>query len=73
MQLSRANHTVSPPTVEIPRDYNAAQYRLASNARHPGKVAFFDALSGQRLTYGELTDQAHRFALSRMHRGQSPR
>lgn len=50
------------PTVHIPHSYNAAQDLLTRNARHPDKVAFIDAVSGQRLTYGELTEQAHRFA-----------
>jgi len=50
------------PIVNIPRSYNAAQDLLARNASHPRKVAFIDALSGQTLTYGELTEQAYRFA-----------
>ena len=62
MQMSRANHTVSPPAVEIPRDYNAAHDLLARNDQWPDKVAFIDTASGAQLTYGELTDQAHRFA-----------
>ncbi len=62
MHLSRANHTVSPPTVEIPRDYNAAHDLLERNARHPEKPAFINAISGEQLSYGELTDQSHRFA-----------
>ena len=62
MQLSCANHTVSPPLVAIPRDYNAAHDLLARNAQRGGKVAFIDATSGDQLTYGELNTQAHRFA-----------
>ncbi|HXD39602.1 MAG TPA: benzoate-CoA ligase family protein [Ramlibacter sp.] len=62
MHLSRADHSTTPPRVEIPRDYNAAQDLLARNAARPAKVAFVDASSGAQLTYGELTDQAHRFA-----------
>jgi benzoate-CoA ligase len=62
MQLSCANHTVSPPLVDIPRDYNAAHDLLARNAQRAAKVAFIDAASGEQLTYGELTKQAHRFA-----------
>jgi len=62
MQLSRADHSVSPPVVEIPRSYNAAHDLLERNAQRPGKVAFIDALSGEQLTYGELAEQAQRFA-----------
>ena len=62
MQLSCANHTVSPPLVGIPRDYNAAHDLLARNAQRADKVAFIDAASGEQLTYGELAAQAHRFA-----------
>ena len=62
MQVSRANHTVSPPLVDIPRNYNAAHDLLARNAQRAGKVAFIDAASGQQVTYGELATQAHRFA-----------
>jgi benzoate-CoA ligase len=62
MQLSRADHTASPPRVDIPRAYNAAHDLLARNAQRPGKVAFIDAVTGSQLTFGELADQAHRFA-----------
>ncbi|WP_309678340.1 benzoate-CoA ligase family protein, partial [Polaromonas sp.] len=62
MQASRADHSVSPPVVEIPRDYNAAHDLLARNAQRPGKVAFINALSGEQLSYGELADQAQRLA-----------
>ncbi|MEO7549434.1 MAG: benzoate-CoA ligase family protein, partial [Ramlibacter sp.] len=62
MQPSRADHRSSPPLVEIPRDYNAAQDLLARNAARGGKTAFIDAVSGAQLTYGELADQSQRFA-----------
>ena len=62
MQLSCANHTVSPPLVDIPRDYNAAHDLLARNVQRAAKVAFIDATSGEQITYGELSTQAHRFA-----------
>ena len=62
MLQSRADHSVSPPLVVFPRTYNAAHDLLARNAHHPDKVAFIDAMNDRRLTYGELTDQAHRFA-----------
>lgn len=62
MQLSSADHGSSPPLVTIPRDYNAAHDLLARNAQRAGKIAFIDAVSGEQLSYGELADQAHRFA-----------
>ena len=72
MHLSRADHSTSPPRVEIPRDYNAAHDLLARNAARSGKVAFIDASSGAQLTYGELTEQAHRFANALRARGFAP-
>src|SRR4030095_11996764 len=62
MTLSRADHGARPPRVEIPRDYNAAHDLLARNAARRGKIAFIDASSGAHLTYGELAEQAQRFA-----------
>lgn len=62
MLPSRADHSVSPPFVDIPREYNAAHDLLERNAGRGNKPAFIDAASGATLTYGELTDQSHRFA-----------
>ncbi len=72
MHLSRADHTASPPLVEIPRDYNAAHDLLARNAARSDKAAFVDAASGATLTYGQLTEQAHRFANALRQRGFAP-
>ena len=72
MHLSRADHSMSPPRVEIPRDYNAAHDLLARNAPRSEKVAFIDAATGIQLTYGELTDQAHRFANALRAHGYPP-
>jgi benzoate-CoA ligase len=72
MHLSRADHNSSPPQVEIPRDYNAAHDLLARNSSRSAKAAFIDASSGDRLTYGELTDQAHRFANALRAQGFEP-
>ncbi|NNU43182.1 benzoate-CoA ligase family protein [Ramlibacter montanisoli] len=69
MHLSHADHGASPPRVEIPRDYNAAHDLLKRNAARPDKVAYIDATSGAKLTYGELEDQARRFAAALRHRG----
>ncbi|MCZ8285136.1 MAG: benzoate-CoA ligase family protein, partial [Bacteroidia bacterium] len=72
MQTSSADHSASPPLVTIPRDYNAAHDLLARNASRAGKVAFMDALTGEQLTYGELTDQSHRFANALRAQGFAP-
>ncbi|HEY8711214.1 MAG TPA: AMP-binding protein, partial [Burkholderiaceae bacterium] len=62
MQLSRADHTATPPRIDIPRDYNAAHDLLERNASRPHKVAYIDGATGAQLTYGELAEQSHRFA-----------
>lgn len=72
MHLSHADHGASPPRVEIPRDYNAAHDLLKRNAARPDKVAYIDATTGAKLTYGELEDQARRFAAALRHRGFKP-
>ncbi len=72
MHLSRADHSSSPPLVEIPRDYNAAHDLLARNAARSGKVAYIDAASGATLTYGQLAEQVHRFANALRDRGFAP-
>ncbi len=60
--LSSADHSVSPPIVNIPRDYNAAHDLLERNlaAGRSGKTAFIDD-SGS-LTYGQLAERANRAA-----------
>lgn len=72
MQASSADHSASPPRVSIPRDYNAAHDLLARNATRPGKAAFVNALSGEQLSYGELTEQSHRFANALRAQGFAP-
>jgi benzoate-CoA ligase len=72
MHLSHADHSTSPPRVEIPRDYNAAHDLLRRNAARPGKVAYIDAVSGGKLTYAQLEEQAHRFADALRARGFTP-
>jgi benzoate-CoA ligase len=72
MHLSHADHGASPPRVEIPRDYNAAHDLLRRNAARPDKVAYIDATTGAKLTYGELEDQARRFAGALRQRGFQP-
>src|ERR1700687_4461148 len=52
--LSTADHSVSPPIIDIPRDYNAAHDLIERNlaAGRAGKTAFID--DAGRYTYGEL-------------------
>jgi len=69
MHLSHADHSASPPRVEIPRDYNAAYDLLQRNASRSEKLAFIDAASGAQLTYGQLHEQAQRFANALRERG----
>ncbi len=72
MQLSRADHRISPPVVEVPSDYNAAHDLLERNASRAGKAAFIDSAAGTQLTYGELKEQAHRFANALRSQGFAP-
>ena len=72
MHLSHADHSTSPPRVEIPRDYNAAHDLLRRNAARPDKVAYVDAVGGGTLTYAQLEEQAHRFADALRQRGFAP-
>ncbi|MDB5955893.1 benzoate-CoA ligase family protein [Ramlibacter sp.] len=72
MHLSHADHSTTPPRVEIPRDYNAAHDLLRRNAARPDKVAYVDASSGAQLTYAQLEDQAHRFASALRAHGMAP-
>ena len=62
MQLSRADHSGSPPKVEIPRGYNAAHDLVERNlvAGRAAKAAFIDDEGGH--TYGELAERVNRAA-----------
>ncbi len=71
-QRSQADHHFSPPRVEIPRHYNAAHDLLSRHASRADKTAFIDAASGQTLSFGELEDQAHRFANALRAEGLAP-
>ncbi len=62
MQPSLADHSRQPPQVTVPQSFNAAHDLLARNARRADKPAFVDAATGASLTFGELEDQAYRFA-----------
>jgi len=61
-ELSLADHSVSPPRITIPRDYNAAHDLIERNlrARRSGKVAFIDDAS--TCTYGQLAQRVDAFA-----------
>ncbi|MBI5279135.1 MAG: benzoate-CoA ligase family protein [Burkholderiales bacterium] len=72
MNPSHADHSASPPRVDIPREYNAAADLLGRNASRPAKAAFIEAASGTPLTYGELAVQAQRFANALRDRGFEP-
>ena len=72
MQASRADHSVSPPRVDIPRHYNAAHDLLLRNAARGDKVAYIDAASGASLTYAALAEQSHRFANALRSEGFAP-
>lgn len=62
VSLSSANHSVSPPHVEIPRDYNAAHDLIERNlaAGRGGKTAFRDDRG--EYTYADLAERVNRFA-----------
>ena len=61
-ELSSADHSVSPPIVTIPRDYNVAYDLIERNLRagRSGKTAFIDD-SGS-ITYGQLAERVNRAA-----------
>ncbi|HEX7891630.1 MAG TPA: benzoate-CoA ligase family protein [Ramlibacter sp.] len=72
MHLSHADHSTTPPHVDIPRDYNAAHDLLQRNATRFDKVAYIDTASGQTLTYGQLAEQSRRFASALRKKGFAP-
>jgi benzoate-CoA ligase len=58
---SNADHSVSPPVVGIPREYNAAYDLIERNlaAGRAGRIAFIDD-AGQ-YSFGELAERVNRF------------
>jgi len=60
--LSRADHSVSPPHIDIPRAYNAAHDLIVRNldAGRANKTVYID--DAGRYTYGELAQRANRAA-----------
>ncbi len=62
MQLSQADHSTSPPQIDIPGVYNAAADLLLRHGARADKAAYIDAISGASLSYSQLNEQSHRFA-----------
>jgi benzoate-CoA ligase len=60
--LSKADHSVSPPLIDIPRDYNAAHDLVERNlaAGRGGKTAYID--DAGRYTFAELAERVNRAA-----------
>jgi benzoate-CoA ligase len=60
--LSAADHSVSPPIIDIPRVYNAAHDLIERNlqAQRGDKIAYVD--DGGRYTYAELAQRVNRAA-----------
>jgi benzoate-CoA ligase len=60
--LSKADHSVSPPAIEIPAKYNAAHDLIERNlaAGRAAKIAYVD--DAGRCTFGELADRVNRAA-----------
>ncbi len=65
--LSRADHSVSPPIVDIPRDYNAAYDLIERNlaAGRAGKAAYID--DAGTYTYAELAERVNRAGNALLH------
>jgi benzoate-CoA ligase len=60
--LSQADHSVSPPNITIPRDYNAAHDLIERNLAggRAERIAYID--DGGRYTYAELAQRVNRAA-----------
>src|SRR5512134_1589863 len=61
MELSRADHSTSPPRIDVPREYNAAYDLIERNLRagRGAQVAFQD--DAGTLTYAQLAERVNRF------------
>jgi benzoate-CoA ligase len=60
--FSSADHSASPPVIDIPREYNAAHDLIERNLRagRAGKLAYID--NHGSYTFGELAERANRCA-----------
>ena len=54
MLLSNADHSSSPPQIDIPGVYNAAADLLLRHGARADKAAYIDALSGASLSFSQL-------------------
>lgn len=72
VELSAADHTQSPPQVNVPRDYNAAHDLIERNLRagRKAKLAYVDD-SGE-YTYDDLADRVNRAANALLNVGLQP-
>ena len=70
--LSTADHRVSPPRIDIPRDYNAAHDLIERNlqAGRSAKTAYID--DNGKYTYGELAERVNRCANALFSLGLEP-
>src|ERR1700737_3804997 len=61
-QFASADHTVSPPCIHVPRDYNAAVDLVERNlvAGRGERIAFID--DADRYSYRELAERINRCA-----------
>ena len=62
MGLSTADHSVAPPRIEVPREYNAAHDLIERNlvAGRGAKIAYID--DAGEYTYSQLAERVNRFA-----------
>jgi hypothetical protein len=62
MNLSTADHSVAPPRIDVPRDYNAAHDLIERNlaADRGAKIAYID--DAGETTYAQLAERVDRFA-----------
>jgi len=72
MKHSTADHSVNPPRIDIPREYNAAEDLVGRNlaAGRAGKTAYIDDAGS--LSYGELAERVNRFASALASLGVKP-
>jgi benzoate-CoA ligase len=61
MRLSTADHSVSPPRIDVPREYNAAHDLIERNlaAGRGAKTAYID--DAGEITYAQLAERVDRF------------
>lgn len=71
LRLSSADDRVSPPTIDIPPEYNAAHDLLERNLRagRGSKIAYFDDYGSH--TYEDLAERVNRCANARVPRSTS--